>query len=322
MPTVSVIIPAYNAERFLAATVASVLAQTFDDFELIIVNDGSSDGTGALADALAAAHPEKIRCLHQENRGVGVARNVGAQAASGMFLGFLDADDLWLPDKLAVQTAYLRDHAECGLVFADVLTLDETGRAGTNLMRHKNPRSGDIFPYLLQENFVSIPSTLLRRECFQSAGGFLEDRDFMAVEDYHFWLKVTRHHRGAFLNLPLARYRIHATSLSSSKVAMWEKTLRMLDLLAAEDPGILSEHRSAFRKGKANNWYEMGFHFYREGDIAQAGRAYLRGLELDKSQTRIWKGLLICALVPDAWLQSRNNAIPKDEIGIFPTRQN
>src|SRR5690606_38333668 len=255
MPRISVIIPAYNAEKFLPETLDSVLDQTFGDLEIIIVDDGSTDGTLEAGHAYAARHPDRIRCLHQENRGVAAARNLGARESRGDILAFLDADDTWLPEKLEAQMAFWEANPRYGLLYSDVYAMTEDGKVGRTMMRFKHPRSGRIFPYLLGENFVSIPTALVRKEFYLKAGGFLEDRALMGTEDHHFWLKVSRHCEGGFIDRPLSRYRIRQGSLSSPKIKMWEKDLGVLDRIAAEFPEQAAEHRNAFRRARAHIRY-------------------------------------------------------------------
>jgi glycosyltransferase involved in cell wall biosynthesis len=314
MPRISVIVPAYNVEKFLAETLDSVLAQTFRDFEIIIVDDGSSDGTPAVAQGYSTRYPGTVRYLRQENRGVAVARNEGAKLSQGDILAFLDADDTWLPEKLALQMEFWRKHPGYGLIYADAFAMTEDGKVGRTTMRLKRPRSGDIFPYLLEENFISIPTALVRKDLYLKAGGFIEERNM--IEDHHFWLKVSRHCQGGFLDKPLACYRYRQGSLSgliNPKIEMWEKDLQVIARIAAEFPEQARLYRARFRRARASIRYGMAFQLYRTNRFAEARKAYVRALIDSPLYVPAWKGLAICALLPERVLTKRNAGIPQDE---------
>ncbi|MEO7426458.1 MAG: glycosyltransferase [Fibrobacteria bacterium] len=313
MPRISVVIPAFNAEKFLPETLESVLGQTFRDLEIIVVDDGSTDGTLETARGYSLRYPDRIRCVHQENRGVAAARNHGARESRGDILAFLDADDTWLPEKLAEQMAFWEANPTCGLVYADAYAMSEDGRLGRTMMQLKHPRSGSIFPFLLGENFVSIPTALVKKEFYLKAGGFIEDRALMGTEDHHFWLKVALHCPGGFLAKPLACYRFRQGSLSSPKLKMWEKDLQVLERIALEFPAATAPYRKDFRAARAHMRYGMAFFCYRENRFAEARAHYRKALSASPLYFQAWKGLAICALLPERVLIARNAGIPQDE---------
>jgi glycosyltransferase involved in cell wall biosynthesis len=158
-PLVSAVIPVYNGERYLAEAIESVLAQDYRPVELIVVDDGSTDGSGDIA----RSYP-LVRYIRQTNRGVSVARNAGIAAGRGEFIAFLDADDVWTPDKLTVQMEYLLTHPEVGFSFARQRFLFEQGIGAP-----------PWFPQelLAQDHVGFMPSTLVvRKAVFERAGGF------------------------------------------------------------------------------------------------------------------------------------------------------
>jgi glycosyltransferase involved in cell wall biosynthesis len=313
MPRISVIIPAYNAGGFLPETLDSVLAQTFTDTEIVVVDDGSTDGTLAAAEGYARRYPGRIRCIHQANQGVAVARNRGARESAGDVLAFLDADDTWLPEKLAVQMAFWKANPGFGLIYGDAYAMTEDGKLGKTMMRLKHPRSGAIFPHLLGENFVSIPTALVKREYFLKAGGFIEDRALMGTEDHHFWLKVALHCQGGFIDKPLSCYRFRQGSLSSPKIKMWEKDLQVLDRIRSEFPDKTAPFDREFRAARAHIRYGMAFYHYRNNRFADARRCFLMALREAPAMIPAWKGLAICTLLPGRVLRGRNAGIPQDE---------
>jgi hypothetical protein len=234
----SIVIPCYNAERWLAGAIRSCLDQTARDLEVIVVDDGSSDGSRAIAEA-AARSDARVRVICQDNQGVGAARNAGLALASGAYVNFLDADDLLAPEKLALQGAVLDDNPRIDCVLCDGSGIDADGR---EVMTHLvDPRrlagpasmfdlffSGGQFPPL-------IP--LLRRRVAIDAGGFDTDRRVAGWADTAFWMQVgltgaTQH----FIDRPLCQYRMHAASMSANHEAMDDAAARVYARMLRERP--------------------------------------------------------------------------------------
>jgi glycosyltransferase involved in cell wall biosynthesis len=182
-PLVSVIIPTFNRAWCLAEAVDSVLAQEFGDFELIVVDDGSTDGTFSLL----AGYGDAIRVLRRENQGVSAARNAGIAAARGVLIAFLDSDDLWLPGKLRHQVAFFASHPEALICQTEELWV-RNGRRVNPGKRHRK-RSGMIFEASLDLCLVSPSAVMVRRELFERVGLF--DERLPACEDYDLWLRVS-----------------------------------------------------------------------------------------------------------------------------------
>lgn len=177
-PAISVIMPAYNSAAFIARAIRSAQNQTARPLEIIVIDDGSKDNTSEAA----ARYGDLVRVLRQPNGGPASARNHGAREARGEWLAFLDADDAWLPNKLERQIAAIDDHVT--LLHTYVVD-DETC--------HQTPDNQD-FADLWTRNTIATSSTLVRKQDFDAAGGFDEDRSIMAVEDYNLWLRLL--HRG------------------------------------------------------------------------------------------------------------------------------
>lgn len=212
MPTVSVIIPAFNAEKFLRETLESALGQTVPPLEVIVVDDGSTDGTVALVERFRGA----VRLLRQANGGVARARNAGAAQAKGEWLAFLDADDVWLPGKLERQMA----SADAALIHTDrynIGVLDGLPAVHGDLQPLVD---GDVFSALLiGGNVITTSSVALRTEVFRDLGGFDEDPRLLA-EDWDLWLRVAERHAIRACREPLVRYRLHAAGLSRNPAKM------------------------------------------------------------------------------------------------------
>ncbi len=211
---VSIIMPAYNAERYVADAIRSVLAQTYRDWELVVVDDGSKDGTGAVVRALAA-RDARIRYVARENGGQAAARNTGIRASRGTLVAFLDADDLWVEAKLELQ---LRALAETG---ADVLSSngfvfedDDTSVEAYELSTTPGRTEGaEMFRLLYAFNRIQIQSVLVRRELLEKVGLFDEDRRYQNCEDYDLWLSLAA--AGALfygMEEQLIKYRRHSAA--------------------------------------------------------------------------------------------------------------
>lgn len=212
-PAVSVIIPAYNAVGFIVEALDSVLAQTFRDREIIVINDGSPD-TDALERVLDG-YREDIVYLKQENRGPGGARNAGILRARGEYVALLDSDDLWLPDYLAVQMEMLRADPSLDLVYANTRFIGDTPLAGKTFMEIRPSRMPVTFEALVVNDCVVITSCVVaRRQALIDAGLF--DERFFHSEDFDLWLRLA--HRGGRIGhhaRVLAQRRAHGASLSA-----------------------------------------------------------------------------------------------------------
>lgn len=208
-PLVTVVTPVHNAAATLAAAVASVQAQTLPDWEMILVNDGSTDGSGALAASLAAADPRLRRDGWAENRGAAAARNAGIRAARGRYIAFLDADDLWRPEKLAVQIGYMQDTG-APFTFAAIERIDGAGRV---LGRSSVPARVD-HAGLLRGNVIPCQTAAYDRAHY----GAVEMPPLWRRQDYGLWLALLRQGGEAHgIDRVLASWRMRAGSLSSNK---------------------------------------------------------------------------------------------------------
>ncbi len=232
-PAVSVIIPTFNRAWILRDAVDSVLAQTHKDFELIVVNDGSTDETAALL----AAYGNRVSVLEQTNRGVSAARNAGVGASRGDLVAFLDSDDVWLPEKLAVQVDFFRRHPEI-LICQTEETWIRNGRRVNPKNRHKKP-SGDIFEPSLALCLVSPSAVMMRRQLYEALGGF--DEQLPACEDYDFWLRIGCRHPVALIDRPLIFKRGGHTDQLSRQPSLDRYRIAALDNLLEKTP--LSERQ-------------------------------------------------------------------------------
>lgn len=244
-PLVSVIIPAYRAAPSIAATLDSVLAQTFQDYEVIVVNDGSPD-TAELEQALAP-YRDRITYLRQENQGPSGARNTGILAARGRYLATLDADDMWMPEHLAAQLAVLEADPSVDVVYADARIIGYAPEAGRTVME-LCPSTGEVtFERLVTcECTVHLCVSVCRREALLRAGLF--DAAFRRAEDIDLWLRIVlQGGRIACQRRVLGYYHRHAGSLSTDEVGMVEGFLAVLAKMA-RDPRLTAEQRAVVER--------------------------------------------------------------------------
>jgi glycosyltransferase involved in cell wall biosynthesis len=223
MPTISVIVPAYNAERTIWETINSVQQQTFSDFELIVINDGSTDRTLEL---LHTVNDPRLKVFSYPNGGLSAARNRGITQASGEFIAFLDADDLWTPDKLELQLAALRHHPEAGVAYSWNYCMDEKGESF--YADNSNFFTGNIYAQLLLDNFIVNGSNcLIRRQAVESVGEF--DPAVAGSADWDYWLRLALHWPFVLVPKHQVFYRMSSGSMSANVEFMERCNLRVIE---------------------------------------------------------------------------------------------
>jgi glycosyltransferase involved in cell wall biosynthesis len=232
-PAVSIVVPAYNTARYIAETLSSVLAQTFDDYEIIVINDGSPD-TPALESAI---HPfrERIHYIVQDNRGLSGARNTGIAAARGEYIALLDSDDLWEPDYLDRQLEVMRGDPGLAVVYPNAVTFGDRMRSG-RLFMEQFPSSGLVtFESLVRQECNVMVSVLARREVLIAAGLF--DESLRSSEDFDLWLRVVQGGwRIGYHRHPIVRSRLRPDSLTADSITMCQHIIRVLDKARREMP--------------------------------------------------------------------------------------
>lgn len=238
-PSVAVIIPSYNRAALLERAVQSVMSQTFRDFELVVVDDGSTDGTAELP--LFKNSDPRLRYLRlPQNKGVSAARNAGVKATSAPWIAFLDSDDEWLPEKLEKQVRWTIEHPDMHIVQTREIWIRRNRRVNPPKTHEKF--EGDLFAACLERCMITPSSVLLRRTLFNRTGGFNES--FQACEDYDLWLRITcRCPVGLVDEYLLKRYGGHADQLSATIPVLDRFRIQcVIDLLAGN---VLTEEQKA-----------------------------------------------------------------------------
>lgn len=277
-PLVSVVVPTYNRGHVVAQTLDSVLAQTYPHLEVIVVDDGSTDDT----ERAVAPYRDRIVYLRQENQGLAAARNAGMDRSTGELVAWLDSDDLWNPEKVAVQVAFMLRHPECAVIAGDFSAFDDAGMFELSHAREyyaafdRTPgglagifphqevmqtaglpymgglpatvriHHGPIYRRLADGNVLHPPTVMFRREAAQRAGRL--DKAFRRDSDYEYLLRLCREGDAAFVDLPLMRYRYSPDQMSSDRyladIAL--SRLLVLDALTARDPALMDD--AGFRR--------------------------------------------------------------------------
>lgn len=290
-PKVSVIIPAYNVAPYISETLASVFSQTFQDYEVVLVNDGSTD-TDEL-ERLLQPHLNRIHYIKQDNQGAGAARNRAVRAARGEFLAFLDADDFWLPEHLDEQVRFITS-GDYDLVYADALMFGDSPLAGRTFM-DVTPSIGDVtfLSLITHRSCIVTSGVLARREKVLEVGLF--DESLRNSQDFDLWVRLVR--RGARANYQrkvLLRYRCRTDSLSGDEVNRLARQIRVYEKidkcydLTPEEHEALNE---VLNKVKALHQLEIGKMELLKGKYSEAREA----LKKSDSYTRNWKlkGILL-----------------------------
>lgn len=237
LPLVSVIMPAYNAEKYLTAAIQSVLDQTFEKWELLVIDDGSIDRTAEIARKFSDAD-KRIRYIFQSNNRQASARNTGIKKARADFIAFLDADDLWTSEKLELQIRKAKETA-ADIIFSDGFVFPEDDAANESRLfstLHGKFDGAKMFPLLFIENRLPILSVMARRNVLCEIGLFNEDPRFHGCEDYELWLRLAK--AGAIfygMQEKLVRYRVHAASTSSKKIEWLEAKLALLQMHSEDE---------------------------------------------------------------------------------------
>jgi glycosyltransferase involved in cell wall biosynthesis len=227
MPKVDIIIPAYNAARFLPTALESVMTQTFTDWRILLVDDGSTDNTFEIVSPFADQLGPKLIYIRQENRGLPAARNTAIRHSSAQFLALLDADDVWLPDRLA-ESVQRFDRPEIGLVYGFVSRIDADGNLVTTHDEMKRRAEGRIASSIYTRRLdLPCPTITFRRECVDLVGDF--DESMRASEDRDLWLRIAQRYEIARVPKVIALYRISPGAMTSDTERMFHAQLRFLE---------------------------------------------------------------------------------------------
>jgi len=280
-PTVSVIIPTYNRAHLIGRSIKSVLSQSYQDFEIIIVDDGSTDNT---EEVVSSFNDERIRYIrHGENKGEAAARNMGIRVARGKYIASQDSDDEWLPEKLAKQIELLKNTPpKVGVAYTGFWKIENNEKTYIPFS-WVNQKEGDIHKELLKGNFIGSPATLIRRECFKKVGMF--DEKLFHLVDWEMWLRVSKYYHFKFIDEPLLITYYDLDNVSTNQ----NEFIRAQEL-------ILEKHFEDFSKDKellVTYYVYIGDLLISEGNVKK-GRSYLiKALKLSPFSFRALSAALL-----------------------------
>lgn len=299
-PTVSVAIPCYNGGRYIREAIESALGQTAADLEVVVLDDGSTDRSGEIVQAIG---DPRIRYLRQDNRGLAATRNRLIREARGEYVAFLDQDDYWHPDKLERQLAMFRADARIALVYSDCFVVNAEGVVLGRWSRRNRFYRGHAFGPLLERNFIPLVSVIMPRAVFAELGEF---QPYKICEEYDLFLRCAAHYAIDYVEQPLACYRIHSGQFSRNYeiavrelVSIYEGWRRQID---GGDRGLAA----SLSRSLAMAYYNAGKSaVYVDRDMQKA-RGYLRA---SRGERFLWRSMLfqaLSALGPSATRMARS----------------
>ena len=274
---VSVILPTYNCAHFLSESVGSILLQTYNPYEVIVVDDGSTDNTKEVLNPFM--HRIKYIKLEQ-NKGLPAARNIGIQSAQGKYIAFIDADDLWLPEKLQTDIEYFGKHPDISMIYSKHMNIDDKGRVLDGCTKKRLP-SGNIFIQLFSEqNFIIPSSVVVQKEVFETTGLF--DEQLFNCQDWDMWLRIAFYFKVAGINKQLVKYRHNPHSLSKNRnnVLKYQKQVidKTYNTFKDRACGI---NEKLYKKRLASHFAKVGRYYLRIGNKSLANENFRLSLKYD-----------------------------------------
>lgn len=268
---ISVIIPTYNSKKYIGEAINSVLRQTFTDYEIIVVDDGSTDNTKEIIDN----NFPKVRYFYIKHQGVSRARNHGIQRACGEFIAFLDADDVWLPDKLERQIDAFNADQELMLVFTEHRFFDSNGIKEATFSKKERLMKGDVIKNIFLYSHVALPTVMVRKSVFHETGYFEEDLN--VAEDDNLWIRIALKFRIHLLDEVLVHCRMTENSLSRTTSNLVAGVLKNIELIEKKYPDLRKRlGRTNIRRKKSYIYSDYGYFYFSGGDYLMARRYYLK----------------------------------------------
>lgn len=257
-PKISVIIPTYNYGEYVSEALDSVLAQTYKDYEIIVIDDGSTDNTKDIVGKYIENSIGNIKYIYQENKGVSNARNTGIKNARGEYIAFLDADDIWFPDKLELQMDLFEKNPELGLVFCNTFSFNEhSSSKKTGFQLNPAGEPAKILQSLVIRNRISTNTVIVKKRYFDKTGLFDEDLRF--GEDYDMWLRIAKYYKVDYLNTVLTKYRLHVNNLSKINKEKEERVI--IDMIKIRKRA-LQENPEIFKNMNSRTSNECYYQLY------------------------------------------------------------
>jgi glycosyltransferase involved in cell wall biosynthesis len=290
MPKVSIILPIYNSAQFIEEALESIRQQTFQDYEVLVVDDGSGDQTGEIV----KRHKDRLRYIYQEHGGPAKARNRGIRESTGKYVAFLDSDDLWLPTKLEKQVDMMDRNPELGMVITENLCFNERGVFMPSMGKRKRLMGGDVAKNIFVHSWVGTPTVMVKREVFDRVGLFEEQ--LQLAEDDNMWVRIAVNFKVGLLDEVLVKVRDHPSRTILDREKMFESVRANIELLSHKYAGIRERIQSAIPLKYSRLYFEMGYFSFENQNYPEARAAFQQGI---KSYGWYWKNyvyFLLCCL--------------------------
>ncbi len=289
---ISIIIPTYNCARYIGEALDSVLAQTRDDYEIIVIDDGSTDGTG---DLIKNKYP-MVRYFFTEQTGVSSARNLGIKMSKGDLIAFLDADDMWSPDKLEKQVAILDARPDLSMVFTEHCTFNKDKSIINKSFDKRNKlMRGDIVKNIFLNTYLTTSTVMIKKKVFDKVGLFEEQ--LRAAEDDNMWMRISMEHQIDLIDEPLVHYRITEGSLSRTHRNCIDGVKTNIDLIKAKYPDL---YRRLGPRSINNKYYVIyfseGYYFFTNKEYDAAKVYFKKSIGFNPYKLKTYFYFLSCFL--------------------------
>ena len=289
---ISVIIPTYNRAHLIAKAISSVLDQTYHDFELIVVDDGSTDNT---MEVINGFNDPRIRYIrHDKNKGAAAARNTGIKAAIGSYIAFQDSDDEWLPDKLEKQLQAFNDASpKVGVVYSGVWRIVEGNKIIYTGYPDKKKEDGDLHYSLLKKGTIYLQSAMIKKECFDKAGMF--DEEIPAAEDWELWIRISKYYHFKYVKEPLTQIYYTPGSLATEI----DKNVIAFQLILMKHQSDLKRDRRLF----SDYLLSIGSYLCANRHFREGKNYLMQSLRLNPLNILALRSMVVSFLGEDAYLK-------------------
>lgn len=288
-PEITVVIPLYNGKKYISETIKSVLSQTYGNYETVVVDDGSTDGSFEI---LETSFKGRIRYFRQENSGISAARNKGIAEARGEFIAFLDHDDKWLPEKLEKQMGLFRNNPETGLVYSNSFITDENGARHGTIFDIQPPYRGKVFYKLLKADFMPVATVMVKKNVIDQAGVF--SGNFSVAEDWDLFLRISKKYQVDYVDEALAEYKVHSGGFSTKRVLALEELNKIMDFYIDDKNAERNMLAEEGIYGISTDYkFSLAMAYLNEGRKSISRRILMKAV---KRKKRIWKLILGLAL--------------------------
>jgi len=271
---ISVIIPTYNSKKYIGEAINSVLCQTCTDYEIIVIDDGSTDNTKEIIEN----NFPQVRYYYLPHRGASRARNYGIQRARGEYIAFLDADDLWLAEKLQKQIGVFNADQELMLVFTEHRFFDSNGIREATFSKKERLMTGDVVKNIFLYSHVALPTVMVRKNVFQEIGYFEEYLN--VAEDDNLWIRIALKFRIHLLDEVLVHCRMTEDSLSRTTSGLVTGVLKNVELIEKKYPELRKRLGPVnIRRKKSYVYSDYGYFYFSNGDYAMSRRYYFKSIK-------------------------------------------